>query len=73
MPRRVFTCELCGDVVDPKAPSTNERVTGWAVGRHRAGGGVHGVSLPEWHGVYAHRVCVEHKRKNITLRQGQLF
>jgi hypothetical protein len=64
------TCEFCGHDVDVRDLGVYQRTSGWVM--NRAGGGGHGVSLPEREPRWAHGLCVERKTKG-TLAQTTLW
>lgn len=63
-------CDLCSDVVDVNEHGTYEHVDGYA--QRRDGGGLHGLTLRKLIG-YAHEDCVHKARKNIPVRQMELW
>jgi hypothetical protein len=50
-------CELCGNELSIKETGVHQWTAGWVL--QRAGGGGHGISLPERSNRWAHRYCVE--------------
>lgn len=59
-------CEFCKVELDVRDHGVFQRTSGWVM--NRAGGGGHGVSLPERENRWAHRYCVESASKGL---QGQ--
>jgi hypothetical protein len=51
------TCEFCGSELNTQADGIHQWTAGWVM--QRAGGGGHGISLPERSNRWAHRQCVE--------------
>jgi len=56
-PRFLAACELCGLDLDIRLDGVHQWTAGWVM--QRAGGGGHGVSLPQRESRWAHRHCVE--------------
>lgn len=50
-------CDLCPDDLDVEAFGVYQWTAGWVL--RRAGGGGHGISLPERERRWAHGTCVE--------------
>jgi len=60
-------CEFCAGrygPVDTRAEGSHQFTCGWVM--QREGGGGHGISLPQRHNRWAHRVCVEEAIKGHT-------
>jgi hypothetical protein len=55
--RYCVACELCGRPLDVRDKGVYQHTRGWVM--NRAGGGGHGVSLPERDPRWAHGRCVE--------------
>jgi hypothetical protein len=60
-------CEFCGLDVDVRDTGVFQHTSGWVM--NRAGGGGHGVSLPERANRWGHRQCVERAVKGATHQQ----
>jgi len=60
------TCEFCKIDLNTQALNVYQYTAGWVM--QRAGGGGHGVSLPERANRWAHRHCVENVSRG---REGQ--
>ena len=63
-------CHFCGRDVDVRDKGVYQRTSGWVM--NRAGGGGHGISLPERAHLWAHGICVE-RVTNGTIATGSLF
>lgn len=63
-------CEFCRGPLDVRDRGVFQHTAGWVM--NRAGGGGHGVSLPERANRWAHRWCVESAIKG-TLHQRSMF
>jgi len=68
--RHKATCEFCGHDLDVRDKGVFQLTTGWVM--NRAGGGGHGVSLPERENRFAHGYCVEKMVKG-TFNQSGMF
>lgn len=68
--RHRSTCEFCGEELDVRDTGVHQRTSGWVM--IRAGGGGHGVSLPERENRWAHGHCIERLTKG-TFAQGTIF
>jgi hypothetical protein len=64
------SCEFCGRDLDVRDKGVYQRTTGWVM--NRAGGGGHGVSLPERANRWAHGLCVERVTLG-TIAQVRMF
>ena len=64
------TCEFCRHELDVRDRGIYQRTSGWVM--NRAGGGGHGVSLPERETRWAHGLCVEKMIKG-TFDQTRMF
>ena len=64
------SCEFCGELLDVRDRGVYQHVAGWVM--NRAGGGGHGVSLPERAHRWAHGLCVERASAG-TLDQQRMF
>jgi hypothetical protein len=70
--RFVRRCEVeeCGRELDTRAAGSCQRISGWA--EQRSGGGAHGIIDREVEDRWAHRFCLERKRRGF-LQQGAMF
>jgi hypothetical protein len=66
----LFACEFCGSPVDPNAPGTWRRVTGWVEVRKSGTGPITHPESP--HG-WACRGCMLERKTGINRGQGGLF
>ena len=69
------TCPLCGELVDPVAPTTWRRISGWERSAHRAGaraGGGSDIVLREPVGDYAHPECIARAKAGLSAGQEAL-
>ena len=57
-------CEFCHLELDTRQDGTHQWTAGWVM--QRAGGGGHGVSLPQRAQRWAHRLCVEREVRGHT-------
>ena len=57
-------CEFCNSDLDTRAAGVHQWTAGWVM--QRAGGGGHGISLPERSNRWAHRYCVENAIRGTT-------
>jgi len=57
-------CEFCEIELDTRAEGVHQFTSGWVM--NRAGGGGHGISLPERANRWAHRQCVERATRGQT-------
>jgi hypothetical protein len=60
-------CEFCGNELNTQAEGVHQWTAGWVM--QRAGGGGHGISLPERSNRWAHRQCVENEVRGATQQQ----
>lgn len=60
-------CDFCGKDLDVRDRGVYQRTSGWVM--NRAGGGGHGVSLPERALRWAHGLCVERAVRGQTHQQ----
>jgi len=63
-------CEFCGYELDTREAGVHQYTSGWVM--NRAGGGGHGISVPERANRWAHRQCVERVARG-QLGQGSMF
>jgi hypothetical protein len=63
-------CELCSTELNTQADGVHQWTAGWVM--QRAGGGGHGISLPERSNRWAHRHCVENAVRGVTQQQSLL-
>lgn len=64
-----FTCEFCGDPVEPQDPATFQRRLVWMPNRKS-----HSPALPGPPNAFAHYGCIEiEKRSPIERQSGSLF
>jgi hypothetical protein len=63
-------CEFCNNELDTRTEGVHQWTAGWVM--VRAGGGGHGISLPERANRWAHRYCVERATSG-HLRQGSML
>lgn len=63
-------CEFCGNELNTQAEGVHQWTAGWVM--QRAGGGGHGISLPERSNRWAHRHCVENAIRG-TAQQQSMF
>lgn len=68
--RYTALCEFCQSALDVRDTGVYQRTSGWVM--NRAGGGGHGVSLPERENRWAHGVCITRQTKG-TFGQAALF
>lgn len=64
------SCEFCGNELNTQAEGIHQWTSGWVM--QRAGGGGHGISLPERSNRWAHRYCVENAIRG-TAQQASMF
>ena len=62
-------CHYCGLEMDTRDLGIYQWTAGWVL--QRAGGGGHGISLPQRENRWAHGICVERAVKG-TLAQGEM-
>jgi hypothetical protein len=70
----MIRCELCRKPVDPTAPTTLQRITGWerrALASSRRGGS--DIVMREHVEEFAHNNCVEKQRMGISVGQEVLL
>lgn len=60
-------CEFCGDELNTQSEGVHQWTAGWVM--QRAGGGGHGISLPERSNRWAHRHCVENAIRGYAQQQ----
>ncbi|MBT1509480.1 hypothetical protein KIP88_03100 [Bradyrhizobium sp. SRL28] len=61
------SCEFCGNELNTQSDGIHQWTAGWVM--QRAGGGGHGISLPERSNRWAHRLCVENAIRGGTQQQ----
>lgn len=70
------TCALCGRLVDPIAPSTWQRMTGWERIAGIRASGKHGgsdIRLRERQQEWAHDHCIAKAKSGVSVQQGSLI
>ena len=67
----LYTCQFCGDPINPRQPGVWRRVSGWV--QNRKQGGANHIALPEAEIGFACNICIDIKTSKSAPPQDSLF